>query len=185
MMLLTRRLETHLTIPTNANDRLLQEADNYLGISIGRLEKLKVFRMMLPSATSVQILEEVFVDPIMEKSYWTDELSSRNSLPNWTVEIQYRPGVTDNVARSAEEALALMGIENSRVATGIFWLIYGDCVRSDVEKFALELLANDLIQKVDVRSYEETIHWKRFEEVRLPIVKLEVLTTIDRCYDYY
>ncbi len=182
-MLSTRRLETQLSIPTNANDRLLKEAATYLNISIEKLQKLTVYRMTVPTDTSSEILEEVFVDPILDISHWSDGIIPQDTEPMWTVEIQYRPGVTDNIARSAEEALGLMGLKKSIVSTGTLWLLYGDCSRNEVQKFALELLANDLIQKIDVRSIEETIQWNRFDDVRLPIVKLEPMQELFKTYD--
>ena len=44
--------------------------------------------------------------------------------------------MTDNVARSAEEALGLVGINNATVATGQLWLVYGEVSRESVERVA-------------------------------------------------
>ena len=183
-MAYTFRIETQLMIPTQSSARLLREARTYLGVSLSDLILFKVFRIATETKPTKSAIEEVFVDPIMETVHWTDELKSLSIQPSWTIEVQYRPGVTDNVARSAEEALSLVGINDATVATGHLWLVVGDVTRVDVERVALELLANSLIQKVDIRDWAETVQWSRFTDVRLPTVELSMLDQRYRTHDH-
>ena len=55
-----------------------------------------------------QQCKEILYDPIMEEMYvqdWQIEIGGRK--PDWLIDVQYRAGVTDNIARSVEEAFAL------------------------------------------------------------------------------
>ena len=108
------RIETQLMIPTQSSARLLREAREYLGVELDDLISLKVFRISTESEPNSEQIEEVFVDSIMEQVHWSDGLGVLEKAPVWTIEIQFRPGVTDNVARSAEEALGLVGINSAR-----------------------------------------------------------------------
>ena len=56
-------------------------------------------------------LKDVFFDPVMEQLI-LDSTIEPNGVPSHVVEVAYRAGVTDNVAHSAEEALALLGADN-------------------------------------------------------------------------
>ena len=179
------RIETQLMIPTQSSVRLLREAREYLGVDLSELISLKVFRIESSSEPDRAAIEEVFVDPIMESVHWKDGLAAMSTQPSWTIEVQYRPGVTDNVARSAEEALTLMGIDDARVATGHLWLVVGDVERGAVERVALELLANSLIQRVDIRDWAETKQWSRFTDVRLPTVELSTLEQLFCTHDHH
>jgi len=178
------RIETQLMIPTQSSARLLREAREYLGVELDDLTSLKVFRISTDSEPNSNHIEEVFVDPIMEQVHWSDGLDTLERTPVWTIEVQFRPGVTDNVARSAEEALGLVGLKSATVATGQLWLVYGDVSRESVEKVALELLANDLIQQIDIRDWAETLAWNRFANVRLPSVELGVLGELYQTHDH-
>ena len=70
------------------------------------------------------------------------------------------------------------------VATGHLWLVYGEVSRESVERVALELLANDLIQRIDIRDWTETLDWNRFANVRLPNVGLGVLDELYQTHDH-
>ena len=77
-----------------------------------------MFRISTESEPNASQIEEVFVDPIMEQVHWSDGLGRWTKEPVWTIEVQFRPGVTDNVARSAEEATGVGRDSQCNVATG-------------------------------------------------------------------
>jgi len=71
---------------------------------------------------------------------------------DWLIEVGFRPGVTDNVGKTAREALQLMlgGDTHGReiaVYTSRQYLINGNITAADAEKIASGLLANDLIER--------------------------------------
>ena len=77
---------------------------------------------------------------------------------DWLIEVGYRPGVTDNVGKTAAEAIALLTGKPVRVYTSRQYAITGirdRCTldlltRDDAERIASELLANDLIQRHEI-----------------------------------
>ncbi|MCE5262550.1 MAG: phosphoribosylformylglycinamidine synthase [Deltaproteobacteria bacterium] len=77
---------------------------------------------------------------------------------DWLIEVGFRPGVTDNVGKTASEAIRLLTGKAVRVYTSRQYAIHairGRCdldtlTRADAERIASELLANDLIQRYDI-----------------------------------
>jgi phosphoribosylformylglycinamidine synthase len=73
---------------------------------------------------------------------------------DWLIEVGFRPGVTDNVGKTAREAVALLlGLspdEAPRVYTSRQYLISGPLGARDAENIASSLLANDLIERYDI-----------------------------------
>ncbi len=79
---------------------------------------------------------------------------------DWLIEVGFRPGVTDNVGKTAGEAISLLSGKPVHVYTSRQYIIHGvrdRCVldtltRADAERIASELLANDLIQRYDIHD---------------------------------
>ncbi|MEE9912122.1 MAG: phosphoribosylformylglycinamidine synthase [Deltaproteobacteria bacterium] len=74
---------------------------------------------------------------------------------DWLIEVGFRPGVTDNVGKTAREALTLLLGENSgprkiSVYTSRQYLISGPVSKTDAQNIASGLLANDLIERHQV-----------------------------------
>jgi phosphoribosylformylglycinamidine synthase II len=94
-------------------------------------------------------------DPIIQK-YAVDRGLARDF--DWLIEVGYRPGVTDNVGKTAAEAIALLTGKSVRVYTSRQYAITGISdrgsldllTRNDAQRIASELLANDLIQRHEI-----------------------------------
>ena len=74
---------------------------------------------------------------------------------DWLIEVGFRPGVTDNVGKTAREAITLLLGENTgerkiAVYTSRQYLINGKISKTDAGKIAAGLLANDLIERHQV-----------------------------------
>lgn len=78
---------------------------------------------------------------------------------SWLVEIGLKPGVTDNVGRTARTVIQdVLGRElgaYEEVYTAAQYFLWGELDRAGVERLARELLANVLIQTVRVFSRDE------------------------------
>ena len=79
---------------------------------------------------------------------------------NWLIEVGFRPGVTDNVGKTAREAITLLlgdsaGERKINVYTSRQYLISGPISRTDAQNIASGLLANDLIERHQVVSQAE------------------------------
>ncbi|MBU2055367.1 MAG: phosphoribosylformylglycinamidine synthase, partial [Proteobacteria bacterium] len=94
-------------------------------------------------------------DPVIQQ-YAIDRGLARGF--DWLIEVGYRPGVTDNVGKTAAEAIALLAGKPIRVYTSRQYAISGirdrctlDLItRADAERIASELLANELIQHYEI-----------------------------------
>jgi phosphoribosylformylglycinamidine synthase II len=103
-------------------------------------------------------------DPVIQE-YAIDRGLTRGF--DWLIEVGYRPGVTDNVGKTATEAIALLTGNTVRVYTSRQYAITGIrdrgsldlLTRGDAERIASELLSNDLIQRneiIDGRTWNPT-----------------------------
>jgi len=75
---------------------------------------------------------------------------------DWLIEVGFRPGVTDNVGKTAKEAVGLLVEESERRRIGVYtsrqYVIKGTFTGDDAEKIASRLLANELIQRYEIVS---------------------------------
>ncbi len=107
---------------------------------------------------------------------------------HWLLVIGFRPGVTDNVARSARAAIQdLIGrelCEGEEVFSSIEYLLDApELSREDAREIAVELLANPLIHSIEVYDREQCVSGRiplnmprvaGREDVRVNIFNLEV-----------
>jgi len=72
----------------------------------------------------------------------------------WLVEVGFRPGVTDNVGKTARESIELFLFGEKRGEIAVYtarqYCIDGTLTRSDVERIASGILANDLIERFEI-----------------------------------
>jgi phosphoribosylformylglycinamidine synthase II len=117
---------------------------------VDRVEGIEVYTldMTLSLDELKRIAEGPLVDPIIQH-YTIDKALAQGF--DWIIEVGFRPGVTDNVGRTAREAIELvLGIrlkEEEKVYTSKQCLIKGDLSFKEVEKIATGILANELIQR--------------------------------------
>ncbi len=96
-----------------------------------------------------QIATGPLLDPIVQRCAINRGLADRF---DWMVEVGFRPGVTDNVGKTATEAVRLL-LENGRgirVYTSRQYAIRGRINKKDVERIASGLLANELIERYEI-----------------------------------
>jgi len=87
-------------------------------------------------------------DPIIQNFAINSGLADRF---DWMIEVGFRPGVTDNVGKTAREAIELLLGKLSKRLFGVHtsrqYVIGGPIGRDDAERIASSLLANDLIER--------------------------------------
>ncbi|MBN1828203.1 MAG: phosphoribosylformylglycinamidine synthase [Deltaproteobacteria bacterium] len=130
-----------------------------LGIDVREVRTIEVFTV--EGSFSREELEVAaagpFSDPVIQV-YSVDRPLARNF--DWLIEVGFRPGVTDNVGKTAREALELLYAERGaggRVAvyTSRQYLIMADIDRKNVDAIASKLLANDLIERYAIMGKDE------------------------------
>jgi phosphoribosylformylglycinamidine synthase len=81
---------------------------------------------------------------------------------DWALEVGFKPGVTDNEGRTAQEVVNMIlgraGEQGARVYTSERYHISGPLSRQDVERIASDLLANNLIHRFELASRDQ---WDR------------------------
>jgi phosphoribosylformylglycinamidine synthase len=126
--------------------------------------------------------EELFTDPILHRCY-VDGAGILEAEFDWYVEVGFRPGVTDNVGRTARESLEYrLGrpmAPGHQVHTATGYFLRGPLKRAQVEALASEWLYNGLIQHALVLSRREATG-RRPELFRLPTVKLAARPRVER-----
>ena len=164
---------TRIEITSRIVDRSLEKwakaARDHMGVPLEKMEEVKVYKIRPRAERQVLLrdkIRNVFADPVLQE-FHTEETVNRKA--SFVAEVSFRPGVTDNPARSAEEALSLTGVE-AEVASGSLYYMYGDMDAKAASKVASELLANDLIQKVEVWPIDIFTAKARFDDVALPHV---------------
>lgn len=174
--------------------RVAKMAREFLRIQIVGAEEIKIFS--LKARTNALLTAEklqswgasVFCDPILQQftHAWAPNLTNAEenaALPSFVCEINYLPGVTDNVGRSATEALALVdsfaASEGVQVYSGTAVYLYGEISKSEAERVAQELLGNAVIQSLSVLPWREYNQPARFERDRVPEVMLEQNANIE------
>ena len=90
--------------------------------------------------------QTLFTDTVTQESYW----SARPPVDcHWIVQVGFLPGMTDNVGRTATEALEDIYDQalDGAVYTSRLYLLKGALARDDVERIVHDLLANPLIHQ--------------------------------------
>jgi len=112
--------------------------------------------------------EVLFADPIIQDFTVDSPLAEEF---DWLIEVGFKPGVTDNVGKTAKEAIEdILKMKINGVYTSRQYVIKGSIIKEDAEKIVSGLLANQLIERWEILSYEE---WKdKGVKAFIPIVKL-------------
>jgi phosphoribosylformylglycinamidine synthase len=82
-----------------------------------------------------------------------------DSAFDWAIEVGFRPGVTDNVGRTAREAIEYQTGRSFAAGEGVYtsvqYLLTGGLSAADAERIATGLLCNTLIQRYTILSRDE------------------------------
>ena len=136
---------------------------DHLGINVTEVGTVEVYTMDGDIADDE--LEKIAIgplsDPIIQKYAIDKGLADRF---DWLIEVGFRPGVTDNVGKTAREAIELLlnkkGVD---VYTSRQYVLKGNIDRKEAERIASGLLANELIQRYEIISGKK---WDPAEGIR-------------------
>ncbi len=130
------------------------------------LEDLHYFRVYLVEGDFTDDLLKIFAesalsDPVIETYSLNEPLYLKLGITfDWALEIGFRPGVTDNEGKTAEEALSYI-LERHLIPEkeGVYFakllLIKGELTKAEIERIARDLLANELIERWFILSFAE------------------------------
>ncbi len=132
-------------------------ARNFFHLPVTGCASRDVFKVEVDlKPRQVREVQKIFTDPVIARS-----AVGRLAAPafDWLVEVGFKPGVTDNLGRTAQEVVtdtigrALTAQEG--VYTGAQYFLKGALTREQAQKLGRDLLANELIQSIRVFSPEE------------------------------
>ncbi len=145
-------------LPDPNGKRLLNRVGSDLGI---QLEGIRVADSFIidRSLSFEQLLllgEDVFRDPVIHEV----SIDHPISMPcDWLIEVGFKPGVTDNVGRTAKEAIQRTIGSDFSPGEGVYtrklYFLTGQINREVAERIAKDLLANELIQTWKVYGPDE------------------------------
>ncbi len=156
-------------------ERLRRRIREDLNLEVQSVNTISVYT--IDADLSPEQLEMVasgpFSDPITQ-AYAIDRPLAQSF--DWLIEVGFRPGVTDNVGKTAREAIELrLGVklkEEQGVYTSIQYLIRGNLKKPEAEKICTGLLVNPLIQRFEVIP-RHLWNGKRGLEPKVPRVKMD------------
>ena len=139
-------------------ERTQRKITEHLGIAVERVETIDVFTIEgdLQRSALEAMAAGPLSDPIIQR-YVIDGGLAENF--DWLIEVGFRPGVTDNVGKTARSAIRYLVAEadcpDLQVYTSRQYVIQGTIERHAVEQIAARLLANELIQRYEIVHRDE------------------------------
>ncbi len=152
-------------------EKIAKKIRNFLGIDIKEVKTVFVYTIDadLTNKEVEAISSGPFSDPIIQMFSINKPLKKNF---DFSIEVGFRPGVTDNVAKTAKEAIECLLEkrlkEEEKVYTSILYLIKGNLNEKDAKKIAEDLLANTLINYYHVINKK---NWDGKVFIYLPKVK--------------
>jgi phosphoribosylformylglycinamidine synthase len=134
-------------------DKVARRIIEHLQIAVDRVRTIEVHTIdgALTPAELETAAQGPLSDPIIQEYAINSGLAGEF---DWLIEVGFRPGVTDNVGKTAKEAIGLLpGVSPARlygVYTSRQYVINGPISRQDAENIAVNLLANELIERYDI-----------------------------------
>jgi len=136
-------------------EKVRKRINDDLSMAVAAVRTIEVYTvdMDLGDGELTALAAGPFSDPVIQE-YAIDRPLARDF--DWLIEVGLRPGVTDNVGRTAREALSLLikrpPAADEKVYASRQYLLRGDLDRAGAEHIARDLLANELIQHFEVFS---------------------------------
>lgn len=131
-------------------NKMKQSIARDLGIMVDSVRTVDIYHIdrLLSSAQITFLGNELFADPIIQDFCYDRSLITDY---DWVIEVGFKPGVTDNVGKTAvraiEDILKIKFTPGEAVYTSRQYLIYGKNLKNDdMENIAHNLLANEQVQ---------------------------------------
>ncbi|MDP3428572.1 MAG: AIR synthase related protein, partial [Humidesulfovibrio sp.] len=150
-------------------ERVARKIKSELGLTLEGVDIIRVYTVDgVNQAQARAVLDAgALHDPVLHQVSLTPLALAQAGSFDWALEVGFRPGVTDNEARTARETIALvLGLEKPAkslaVYTSVQYLLRAqagpgmpDLDEKTVLHIARDLLANELIQRFEYKSAEQ------------------------------
>jgi phosphoribosylformylglycinamidine synthase len=152
-------------------EKIKKRIQSDLNLSVESLRTVSVFTldMDLSNEDLNKVATGPFLDPVIQQ-FSIDTPLARDF--DWMVEVGFKPGVTDNVGKTAKEAiewrLGRKLKDEEKVYTSTQYVFRGNLDRGEIETISTGLLGNPLIQRFDLWKGDE---WRGRIQAKVPKVK--------------
>ncbi len=120
-----------------------------------------------------RLRSQVLSDTVAQVASWQDS-AQRNQIAN-SVEVAFRPGVTDTTSEEIVRISGVLGLPITRAATGKRFVVEGNLSEAQLQTLAKNLFANDVIQHFSfgaiAPSFPETVAASNLVEI-IPVREL-------------
>ncbi len=171
-------LKDHIRDPRG--ERIKREIEHFLHLPVERVRTIDVYTVdaELGYAELQQVAAGPFSDQVIQD--WYLDTPAATGF-DYLVEVGLRPGVTDNVGRTAREAVEYLTGRPFRAGEGVYtsvqYLLSGKLAPADVESISTGLLCNTLIQRYTILD-AATFAANKGVSVSVPKVLGEIKTTV-------
>ncbi len=144
--------------PDVPGEKLKSRIKSDLGLQIEKVHVTEVYTVDadLDRAILEILTNEAFVDPVIQRGILDQ---ATNAEGDWVVEVGYKPGVTDNIGRTAKEVIeAMIGRgfqEGEAVYNSRMYFLKGQVSEDDVHNIAVDILANVLINRYTIKHISQ------------------------------
>ena len=149
-------------------ERIKREIEHFLYLAVDEVRTIDVYTVDAPlsPAELEQAAAGPFSDPVIQ--VWSIDRPLAAGF-DYAVEVGFRPGVTDNVGRTAREAVAYLTGRPFGDGEGVYYavqyLLKGTLSHADIESVATGLLCNTLIQRYAVLTAADFMAKRGFPAV--------------------
>jgi phosphoribosylformylglycinamidine synthase len=146
-------------------ERIKREIEHFLHLPVDDVRTLDVYTVDMPLDQGLleQAAAGPFSDPVIQE--WSIDRPLASGF-DFAVEVGFRPGVTDNVGRTAREAVSYLAGRSFEDGQGVYYavqyLLKGKLTLADVERIATGLLCNTLIQRYSILQAPEFVARRGF-----------------------
>ena len=155
---MAHRIEISLkdTVRDARGERIRNEIEHFLHIPVKRVRSIDVFTVDadLSPAELEMAAAGPFCDQVIQD--YAIALPTQKDF-DYLVEVGFRPGVTDNIGRTAREATEYITGRPFKAGEGVYtsvqYLFTGSLTMEDMERIATGLLCNTLIQRYQILDH--------------------------------
>jgi len=163
-------------IPDGPGMRVQKRVAQETGVSLDSVRVLSIYLINadIDHDTLERLTRDAFYDPVVQDL--TLDAPFRNDA-DWWIEVGFKPGVTDNVAKTARQVISDYLGRPLKAGEGVYCatatLLYGNASEEEACLIAHRILGNPLIHRFIL--FPKTALTENFEALRtLPVVKLDV-----------
>ncbi|UDQ96543.1 AIR synthase-related protein [Lentisphaerota bacterium WC36G] len=138
-------------------EKVKEQLATFFDITVDSVKTRDVYTVSADiTAEEAQLVAKELTNPVLQNGL----VGESKVDGDWIVAVGFKPGVTDNVGRSAHEAIGdIIGRKLDRkekVFSSVEYIFTAASLkREDVENIAKNLLANQLIESIDIYSMDE------------------------------